>query len=103
MRDGERVGELSREELDRRRIIELMVGRSMDRGSPTTKATWRGSSAGPQFEPGKKVRKVSLEVRAGEIVALTGLVGAGRTETARLLFGADERESGRLNSMAKQG
>jgi ABC-type sugar transport system ATPase subunit len=45
---------------------------------------------------GKKVRKVSLEVRAGEIVALTGLVGAGRTETARLLFGADERESGEI-------
>ena len=97
MRDGERVGELGREELDRRRIIELMVGRSMDQEFPVhrrqpgeVRLRARGLSKGD------KVRKVSLEVRAGEIVALTGLVGAGRTETARLLFGADERESGEI-------
>ena len=43
---------------------------------------------------GEKVRDVSFEVRAGEIVALAGLVGAGRTETVRLIFGADQPEEG---------
>ena len=44
----------------------------------------------------KKLGGVSLEVRAGEILALTGLVGAGRAETARLLFGADRIEGGEI-------
>jgi ABC-type sugar transport system ATPase subunit len=45
---------------------------------------------------GGKVRGVSFTVRRGEVVGLTGLVGAGRTETARLLFGADRPESGEV-------
>ena len=97
MRDGERVGELGREELDRRRIIELMVGRSMDQEFPAhRRQPGEVRLRAHELSRGDKVRKVSLEVRAGEIVALTGLVGAGRTETARLLFGADERESGEI-------
>jgi ABC-type sugar transport system ATPase subunit len=43
---------------------------------------------------GRKVRDVSFEIRRGEVVGLTGLVGAGRTETVRLIFGADRKESG---------
>jgi ribose transport system ATP-binding protein len=42
------------------------------------------------------VRDVSFSVRRGEILALTGLIGAGRTETARLLFGADPRDAGEI-------
>src|SRR5262249_54257241 len=44
----------------------------------------------------RKVRDVSFAVRAGEILGLTGLVGAGRTETARLIFGADRPDSGEI-------
>lgn len=44
----------------------------------------------------KLVRDVSFELRKGEILGFAGLVGAGRTETARALFGADPRESGDL-------
>jgi ribose transport system ATP-binding protein len=45
---------------------------------------------------GPKVKDISFNVRRGEIVALTGLVGAGRTETARLIFGADRRKAGEI-------
>ncbi|HEY8503215.1 MAG TPA: ATP-binding cassette domain-containing protein, partial [Gemmataceae bacterium] len=45
---------------------------------------------------GERVRDVSFEVRRGEVVALTGLVGAGRTETARLIFGADRPDAGEI-------
>jgi ABC-type sugar transport system ATPase subunit len=45
---------------------------------------------------GSRVRDVSFTIRRGEVLALTGLVGSGRTETARLIFGADRRDSGRV-------
>ena len=97
MRDGERVGELSKEQLSRGKIIELMVGRSMDREFPShTRNIGKVRLRVNSLRRGKKVRGVSLEVRAGEIVALTGLVGAGRTETGRLIFGADPREGGEI-------
>ena len=97
MRDGENVGELGREELERKKIIELMVGRSMDQEFPAeTRNPGEVRLRVNGLTRGKKVRNVSLVVRKGEIVSLTGLVGSGRTETVRLLFGADSRESGTI-------
>ena len=51
---------------------------------------------------GSWVRDVSFDLRAGEIVGLTGLVGAGRTETARLIFGADRMDSGSVELDGKR-
>ena len=97
MRDGERVGELQKTEIKRSKIIEMMVGRSMDAEFP---ANVRNPGSVrfrvKDLSRGDQVRKVSFELRGGEILALTGLVGAGRTEAVRLLFGADRLESGSI-------
>lgn len=97
LRDGETVGGGPTENIPRDRMIELMVGRRLEEEFPS-----REISIGEplleveQLSRGSRVRDVSFQVRAGEIVALTGLVGSGRTETARLLFGADQRDAGRI-------
>jgi ABC-type sugar transport system ATPase subunit len=51
---------------------------------------------------GQKVQNISFDVRSGEILALTGLVGAGRTETVRLLFGADIADAGEVELDGKK-
>ena len=95
LRDGEHVGTKPIGEFTRDSMIELMVGRSLDQEFPKAAAELgeerlvvRGLSRG------RRVREVSFGVRRGEVLGLTGLVGAGRTETARLIFGADRREAG---------
>ena len=97
MRDGARVGELGRDELDRAKIIEMMVGRNLENEFPKEVRTPGAVRLrAKNLNRGQKVRNVSLEVKAGEILALTGLVGAGRTETVRLLFGADRADTGEV-------
>jgi ABC-type sugar transport system ATPase subunit len=103
LRDGLKVGTRSKEELNREQMIALMVGRSLDKEFPS-----RSSSPGKvklavrQLTRGSKVRGLSFDLREGEIVGLTGLVGAGRTETARLLFGADRKEAGSIEMDGKE-
>lgn len=103
LRDGGHVGTRSMEDIDREQMIALMVGRSLDKEFPA-----RSSSPGKvrlavrQLTRGNKVQGVSFDVRAGEIVGLTGLVGAGRTETARLIFGADRMEAGVIELDGKE-
>jgi ABC-type sugar transport system ATPase subunit len=95
MRDGRRVGGAPIDQVTRDRLIEMMVGRTIETEYPR-----RVPCAGaPRLkvrdlrrEP--RVRGVSFEVRGGEVLGLAGLVGAGRTETARLIFGADRAEAG---------
>jgi ABC-type sugar transport system ATPase subunit len=95
LRDGETIATEPVKNLSRGRIIELMVGRKLEQEFPKQRA-----ALGPErlvvrhLRRGDKVKDVSLHVRAGEVLALTGLVGAGRSETARLIFGADQPDSG---------
>lgn len=103
MRDGERVGKLSRDELDRSKIIEMMVGRNLENEFPLVKRTPGAVRLkAKNLNRGRKVRNVSLAVKAGEILALTGLVGAGRTETVRLISGADRCDSGEVELDGKK-
>jgi ABC-type sugar transport system ATPase subunit len=97
LRDGTNVGERAIEKLTRNEMIEMMVGRELKDEFPA-RTTVVGA---PRLEvsglrSGRAVRDVSFAVRRGEILALTGLVGAGRTETVRLIFGADAREAGEI-------
>ena len=97
LRDGGHVCTKPIGEFTRDSMIELMVGRSLDQEFPKAAAELgeerlvvRGLSRG------RRVREVSFGVRRGEVLGLTGLVGAGRTETARLIFGADRCEAGSI-------
>jgi ABC-type sugar transport system ATPase subunit len=95
LRDGEHVATQPVSEVTTDRLIELMVGRKLESEFPR-----RQVALGPErlvvrnLCRGSAVRDVSFAVRRGEVLGLTGLVGAGRTETARLLFGADRADSG---------
>jgi ABC-type sugar transport system ATPase subunit len=103
MRDGARVGHLSKSELDRAKIIEMMVGRKLENEFPEEERTpgdVRLRVKNMNF--GQKVQNISFDVRSGEILALTGLVGAGRTETVRLLFGADIADAGEVELDGKK-
>ena len=95
LRDGEYIGTSKVGELSREELIQQMVGRSIEQEFPKERAEI-GSTLllAKNLYRGKKVRDVSIEIKSGEILGLTGLVGSGRTETARILFGADMAESG---------
>jgi len=94
MRDGRRVGTLPREEATEARIIQLMVGREVTLfhkeeariGEPILEVRNLSGNNG--------IADVSFSVRKGEIVGLAGLIGAGRTEVARLICGADKVTGG---------
>lgn len=99
MRDGEYVGTVNTKETTKDEIIAMMVGRTIYEDP-------KAASNVPEDAPvvlevknltaGSAVKDVSFELRKGEILGFSGLMGAGRTEVARLLFGADKKESGTI-------
>ncbi len=103
MRDGQYVGTQPIGQLTRERLIEMMVGRKLENEFPK-RTTMPGEPrlVVQGLSRGKAVRDVSFEVRRGEVLGLTGLVGAGRTETARLIFGADRADRGRVTLDGKE-
>jgi ribose transport system ATP-binding protein len=103
MRGGEQVAVRPTDSVTKPEMIELMVGRSIDQefpvhdhplGDPRLKVE--------NLTRGSKVCGVSFEVRAGEVLGITGLVGAGRTELARLIAGVDPMDDGRVYLDGKQ-
>jgi ribose transport system ATP-binding protein len=97
MRDGQTVGTLISSECTKDDIIHMMVGRVIYE-EPKTKSHVAADAPVvlkvEHLNAGRMVQDVSFELRRGEILGFSGLMGAGRTETARALFGADPRESG---------
>ena len=99
MRDGCYVGTLITEDCTKDDIINMMVGRVIYEDPKTKSAVAEDAPVVLKVEhlnAGKMVQDISFELHKGEILGFSGLMGAGRTETARALFGADPKESGEI-------
>jgi ribose transport system ATP-binding protein len=98
MKDGQVVATKPAVELTIDAMIRMMVGRPMAALFPEKGPRTIGEErlAARDLQAGRLVRGVTFSVRAGEIVGLGGLVGSGRTEVARVIFGADPLESGAI-------
>ena len=97
MRDGTYVGTIITKDSTKDDIINMMVGRVIYEDPKTASNVKPDAPVVLKVEhlnAGKMVRDVSFELRKGEILGFSGLMGAGRTETARALFGADKKDSG---------
>ncbi len=98
MRDGRFIATLPTAGTAMSTIIGLMVGRQIDDSRPEIPDT-QAQPVALQVQGlsrGKAVQDVSFSLRRGEILGLAGLMGAGRTELARLVFGADPRDAGQI-------
>lgn len=97
LRDGGNVGDWPIRDVTRTELIERMVGRPLRDEFPRRSVTLGEARLVVQgLTRGSKVSDVSFQIRRGEVLGLTGLVGAGRTETARAIFGADPKDAGHI-------
>jgi ribose transport system ATP-binding protein len=97
LKDGELIGTVRPQETDKNQLIRMMVGRTLGEIYPDRQAkqgegilTVEGLSGQESFED------VSFSLRRGEILGFFGLVGSGRTQVARCIFGADRKRSGEI-------
>ncbi|MER9232359.1 sugar ABC transporter ATP-binding protein [Mesorhizobium sp. M0622] len=103
MRDGRIVARHERADIPVRTVVEQMVGRSVERMFPTLSAP--GNDMLLEVEnlssPERSFQNVNFSVRAGEILGIAGLIGAGRTELVRAIAGADPISSGSVRVAGK--
>lgn len=97
LRDGANVGSRAIGEITRGEMIEMMVGRELKDEFPKRTNTIGGVALTVKELQGlPAVKDFSVRIRQGEVVGLTGLIGSGRTEVARMIFGADRRDAGEI-------
>jgi ribose transport system ATP-binding protein len=112
LRDGENAGELQRDQISHDAMVKLMVGRDLvikrgiRREPDQTSRDGDGTRLGPDTAkalevlglrtPANPAHRLNFSLRPGEIVGVAGLVGAGRTELLRVLFGIDRAVGGEL-------
>ena len=104
MRDGHTVGTVDTQEATMDQIIKMMVGRVIYEEPKSKSNVTEDSDIVLEAKNLRSddVKDVSFVLHRGEILGFAGLMGAGRTETARLLFGADPREGGEIFVNGKQ-
>lgn len=97
LKDGTYVNCVDTKSIDKQQLVNMMVGRELKQMFPE-----RHAKIGQEvlkvegLNAGKLVKNVYFSVREGEVLGFSGLVGAGRTETMRVLFGADKAVSGKI-------
>ena len=98
LRDGTRVGTVERTEATELGLVQMMVGRAVELygGSPETRQSRAVMLDVRNLSRGAAVRDVSFTLRGGEILGVAGLVGAGRSELARTIFGLTPPTAGRI-------
>jgi len=103
LRDGENAGELSREQISHEAMVKRMVGRTLGRHA---RVSFGGAEAWLDVRglrtPAHPRVPLDFTVRSGEIVGVAGLVGAGRTELLRVLFGIDRAIGGQVLLRGKE-
>src|SRR6266498_2551790 len=104
MRDGKYISTLQTNEAPIDKIISLMVGRTIYESAPELPETPNQDVVLEvrNLNRGRTLRDVNFSLKKGEILGFAGLIGAGRTEVARAIFGADSHESGDIFIKGKQ-
>nr|WP_307847827.1 sugar ABC transporter ATP-binding protein [Metabacillus bambusae] len=103
LRNGTWIGEYKTNEIERLELVSKMIGKDLNELNRTEKGTSRNSFDKKKlFLQGKNISKkgkiapFDIDIHEGEIVGLAGLLGSGRTELARLMFGADKADTGEI-------
>jgi len=94
-RDGQKIATKNITDTDRDDLVGLMVGRSIDNIYPKTSSPQSEVRLSVKNLKNKDLKGIDFEVRRGEVFGLAGLVGAGRSEIVRAIFGVDKSESDR--------
>jgi ribose transport system ATP-binding protein len=97
LKDGKFVDVCEISSIDKETLANMMVGRELTQMYPERNAKIGDVVLSVKnLQAGRDVQDVSFEVRSGEVLGFSGLIGAGRTETMRALFGADRIENGEV-------
>jgi ABC-type sugar transport system ATPase subunit len=102
LRDGNHIVTLDTAKTNREELIQYMVGRSLNETFPERKSKPGDTTMEIRGFTGNGVKDISFSVRSGEILGIGGLVGAGRTELAHLVFGAVTADRGELYLRGKK-
>ena len=108
LRNGQLVGEYTVEELPRLKLVAAMMGKDFDDLAEIKTDDGVDVSAEPLYIEAKGVshkgtiKPFDFEIHKGEVVGLTGLLGSGRTELARVLYGADKSQTGTMKVNGKE-
>ncbi|MBZ9687670.1 sugar ABC transporter ATP-binding protein [Clostridium estertheticum] len=97
LRDGKYIGEVKTTDITKEDLISMMVGRKLEEQFPYRKST-KGHTIlkVENLSFGKKVCDISFEAKSGEILGVSGLMGSGRTEMAKTIFGEYKKSSGKI-------